>query len=156
MPSTNEMEVLLFAINESPSPDLAKIAIRRGWPVLQVPFAEEGLDEVRRRQPIVVIVQVSMRLGEDLDLLYLLRTNSARVSLIAVATAHYHEIERAVRSIGVNCYLPSARDAELIEQAVDEVLHRRQPNPSASRDAKKALAQNKKVLSSSASLNPPP
>jgi len=151
--ASTEMEVLLCAINESPSSDLAKIAIRRGWPVLQIPVAAQTLDEVRRLGPAVVIVQVSMGLGEDLNLLYLLRTNLSRISLIAVATAHCHEVERSVRSVGVSCYLPSARDGNLVEQAVRDMVNRHERNTVSSADAKGKPARRETEPYSSASFN---
>jgi DNA-binding NarL/FixJ family response regulator len=74
----------------------------------------------------VVIVQVSSRLDEDIELLRLLPARMKRLSLIAVADPHRDEIERAVRGAGASCYLPNAANTALVERTVAEMLSRPQ------------------------------
>jgi len=127
--SPADIRVLFLVVDDRPSADLAKIAIRRGWPLLQTSLAGQTVDEVRRHCPEVAVVQVSLKLGEDLELLYLLQAGFSEIASIAVATSHDLHVERAVRSAGANCYLPCTDDADLIERTVDELLHRRRQNP---------------------------
>jgi len=124
--SLSDYRVLLFVLNGNPSADLARIAIRRGWPLRRVPLATQAFEEIRHRRPGAVLVQVSLGMGEDLELIRLVRSDLAHVSLIAVAVPHHVEIERAVRSAGASCYLPGAADADLVEQAVAATLERQQ------------------------------
>jgi DNA-binding NarL/FixJ family response regulator len=149
------IRVLFFAMDESPEPNLAEIAMRRGWPFLQMSNTSQAIVELRRRSPSAVVVQVSLPLSEDLELLHRVRDNFSTVTLIAVATTHDDDVERAVRSAGVSLYLPSARDADRIERAIDQVLHHRAPPTAGVTQENDASRRRNQVLSSSASFPPP-
>lgn len=129
MTRPSHTRVLFFVSNENPDPDLSRIALRHGWPLLQFLRALQAFEDIRRCLPGVVLVQVSLRLGEDLELIRLVRTELVQVSLIAVASPHHDEIERAVRSAGASCYLPGATDVPLAERTVAEMLDRQKNVP---------------------------
>ncbi len=136
MTFTSDTSVLVVSLASNPSPALLRIAIRHAWPVLTALRPPQALREVRHCQPDVIIIQVSLPRGADVELISLLRTKMRQVSLIAVAGSHRDEIERAVRSAGVSCYLPTAEDMTLVERSVAEMLTQRQSvTPTARRPA---------------------
>jgi DNA-binding NarL/FixJ family response regulator len=111
-------------VNDEPSPELARIALRNRWPFLRHQFAKQALAEIRTKAPEVVVVQVSLGLGEDLRLIQLVQCGLLQASLIGVASAHHAEIELAVRMAGATGYFPDASDAGLIERMVNDLLAR--------------------------------
>ncbi len=148
-----DIRVLVISVDESPSPALARVAIRSGWPLLSVPRAFQAIREIRHRQPGVVIVQVTLRLGEGLELVQLLPDETARASLIAIASSHHESIERAVRAAGASCYLPTPADAALVERTVAEMLDRRTARSSAMRRAPRADLERRITLPPPVSLD---
>ena len=117
--------VLVASLVGEPTEALLRITLRRAWLLLKISCVLPALREILRLRPDVVIVQVTLQLGDDLELIRLLPSRMTRVSLIAVASSHHERIELAVRAAGVSGYLPAAADTELIEQTVADVLARR-------------------------------
>jgi len=117
-----DRRTLVIVLNGNVGASLGRLAIRRGWPILEVATAIQAMREVRITKPKVVVVQVSMRSAEELGLIDLLRHGGQKVAVVAVAAAHHEEVERVIRGVGVNCYLPSGEDAMPIEQAVTNIL----------------------------------
>jgi DNA-binding NarL/FixJ family response regulator len=118
--------VVMFAIDAAPESDLLRIALGHGWSVRRPASASAGFEELLRCRPRVAVVQVSGMLGEDLEMIRLMRAGSLPVSVVAIAVTHGEEIELAVRGTGVDCYLSMAADATLIERAVSEILGRQE------------------------------
>jgi hypothetical protein len=117
-----DIRVFVASLDESPAPELARIAMRRGWPLRRPPTAVLAAREIRETRPCVVVLQVSPRPDEVLKLLRLVRSGLPPVVSIAVAVSHLDEIERAVRAAGASCYLPDAIKNRLLERTVDDIL----------------------------------
>jgi DNA-binding NarL/FixJ family response regulator len=118
--------VVMLAIDAAPEADLLRIALGHGWSIRPPASAAAAFEELLRCRPRVAVVQVSGLLGEDLEMIRLIRAGSLPVSVVAVAVTHGEEIELAVRGAGVDCYLSTAADATLIDRAVSEILGRQE------------------------------
>lgn len=109
--------VVVVVLDRAVSPALARLLIRRGWPLLRATSASQAVQRIRDANPAMLVIQVSLDSAETLDLLERLRRLRPGMPVVTVATYEGQELERTVRAIGVSCYMASA-DPNLIEQAV--------------------------------------
>ncbi|MBI1370618.1 MAG: hypothetical protein GC162_18425 [Planctomycetes bacterium] len=119
------VKVLVVLMDDSVVPGLNEAANTHRWPVLRQPSAGKALKNIRLIRPQVLIVQVDgsvMILQEAARLVRFLRTYPPRPGVVAIASQHTDETERAMRAAGVSCYLPEDADADLIEQSVTQLL----------------------------------
>lgn len=116
------IDVLIVVMDEDVDKGLALSATQNGWPLLQATTADEVFFELCQCRPRVLIVQLSLSLGEALKLISLTRHHWQQVSLVAVTPSHDNQIELAVRSAGANCYLPATANVSLIEETVSAIL----------------------------------
>ena len=119
------VKVLVVLMDESSVPGLNKAVGNHRWPVLRQPDAGRALKNIRLIRPQVLIVQVDgsvMILQEATRLIRFLSTYPPRPGVVAIASNHTNQTERAMRAAGVSCYLPEDVDADLIEQTVSQLL----------------------------------
>ena len=116
-------DVLIVVLDQTVEPDLVRLAVDRGWALLRTSTVREAIRELRVRRVDVAVVQVAVLIERAVELIQLLREHWNRVPIVAVARSHDERLERAVRSAGADCYLPSP-DADAIEQAVDSLATR--------------------------------
>jgi len=119
------VKVLVVLMDDSAAPGLNEAVGHYHWPVLRQPSAGKALKNIRLIRPQVLIVQVDgsvMILQEATRLIRFLRTYPPRPGVVAIASNHSDETERAMRAAGVSCYLPEDADADLIEQSVSQLL----------------------------------
>lgn len=119
------VKVLVVLMDESAVPGLNEAVSNHRWPVLRQPSAGKALKNIRLIRPQVLIVQVDgsvMILQEATRLIRFLRTYPPRPGVVAIASNHTDQTERAMRAAGVSCYLPEDVDADLIEQSVSQLL----------------------------------
>ncbi|HPD32343.1 MAG TPA: hypothetical protein PLL20_20305 [Phycisphaerae bacterium] len=109
--------VLVVVLDRVVTPALARLLMRRGWPLLRATSASQAVQRIRDAEPETLVIQVSLDSAETLDLLDRVRRLRPGMPVVTVATYEGHELERTVRAVGVSCYMASA-DPELIEQAV--------------------------------------
>lgn len=121
--------VLVVVLDRVVSAALARLLMRRGWPLLQVTSASQAVQAIRDANPGTLVIQVSLESAETLDLLQRLRQLRPGMPVVTVATYEGHDLERTVRGIGVSCYLASA-DPDLIEQAVASIVGTSEPGRS--------------------------
>jgi len=118
------IDVLIVVMAEDVDESLALSATQNGWPLLQATTADEVFFELCQCRPRVLIVQLSLPLGETLKLISRTRHHWQQVSLVAVTPSHDNQIELAVRRAGADCYLPATADVDLVEQTVTAILGR--------------------------------
>lgn len=121
--------VLVVVLDRVVSAALARLLMRRGWPLLQATSASQAVQAIRDANPRTLVIQVSLDSAETLDLLQRLRQLRPGMPVVTVATYEGHELERTVRRIGVSCYMASA-DPDLIEQAVASIVGTSEPGRS--------------------------
>ena len=118
------IDVLIAVMDEDVDKGLALSATQNGWPLLQATTADEVFFQLCQSRPRVLIVQMSLFLGEALKLIGLTRHHWQQVSLVAVTPSHDEQIECAVRGAGASCYLPGTANVDLVEQTVTAFLRR--------------------------------
>ncbi len=121
--------VFVVVMDRVVSPALARLLMRRGWPLLKATSASHAVQAIRDANPRTLVIQVSLDSAETLDLLKRLRQLRPGMPVVTVATYEGHELERTVRRIGVSCYMASA-DPDLIEQAVASIVGTSEPGRS--------------------------
>jgi len=112
---------LVIVLDEPVMPSLARLAVRRGWPVLEMATARQAVSVVLQQQAALHIVQVSVRGDEAADLIRLLRAAPRKVPIVAVSTLHDPCVERAAREAGADCYLPGVERLEVLEQMIESL-----------------------------------
>lgn len=122
--STNRLG-LVIALHETVMPGLARLAIRRGWQVVQAALPRQVLPVVLRQPAQMLVVQVSVPVEEAVELIRLLRTIPRRVPILAVAASHDRWVEQAAREAGASCYLPDCDTLDVLQQAIDSMLPQR-------------------------------
>lgn len=122
-----EVRGVIVVLREDVMPGLARLAIRRGWQILQTSFAHEVLPVILRQKARMLVVQVSVPADEAAELIRLLRALRRRVPILAVATSNDPVVEQMTREAGASCYLPDGNTLEVVQNAVEVML---QPNSS--------------------------
>jgi DNA-binding NarL/FixJ family response regulator len=110
----------MVVLNELVEPRLLRATSASSLSVLKVTRAEEALLEIIRLRPHAIVVQVGRVLDEPLKLIRLVAERSAQVPVIAVATSHDCENERAIRVAGATCYL-SGGECHLVGQVLESL-----------------------------------
>ena len=113
---------LVIVLGEHVMPDLADLAARLGWTVLETATFRQAAPVILRRRADLHVVQVSARVDEAVGLIRLLRTAPRKVPILAVAAEHYTWLEQAARQAGATCYLPGGNGPEALAQAAARML----------------------------------
>ncbi len=82
--------------------------------------AELAFQEILQSRPPVVVVVVPPAPDEALRLIHLLAPAARRIPVIAAASAHAEDVERAVRSAGATYYLPDS-EWQFLEQVLSAI-----------------------------------
>ena len=85
-------------------------------------MAREALPIVLRRRARMLVIQVSIPMGEVIDLIRLLRVAPRKVLIVAVAAVHDQRLEQATREAGASCYLTDCRTPEALQQAIASMM----------------------------------
>jgi CheY-like chemotaxis protein len=107
-----------------PLPELARMALRKGWPIVCAALAQSAFREIRWRRPTGVLAQISLRNAESVALVRSLRTAPAPLPVVAVADGHHAQLELAARDAGASCYVADPSDEATVERAVRDILGR--------------------------------
>jgi len=119
---SKETSVLVLAMGAGPAPELLLLALRRGWAIRKPASVSAAFLEVIRDRPRVVVIQISKPAGEEIALIRLIRESPLSPLLVAITVTQTDEIERAVRTAGVDCYIVGTADGILVEKTVVELL----------------------------------
>lgn len=100
---------------------LSRLAERHHWQLIHLPAAMQVMKTLGRQRVDIAVIHIALETQQTVELIEWLRATRKEVLLIAVASTHREEIERAVRHAGAHCYLPQT-DEVTLERAIGEVL----------------------------------
>lgn len=137
MTLTTTADVLVIASDCAEGSQVRLAARQFGWPTIASPTPARMLDQLRLTRAKVVILEVADDWDDNFDLLPLLHEYPRRLSLMVADVGNDPNLEAAVRSEGVDCFvsgdtslaLLQAYVGRLSEHAVDRIVH--VPEPSA-------------------------
>ncbi len=112
------MQLLIVGTLEGQIGAASQIAIKRGAKVQQADTNEQGLDLLRRTGADLVMIDVSLEVGEFMDAI-----ERERINVPVVACGVSNDTQAAVRAVraGAKEYIPLPPDAELIAAVLEAV-----------------------------------
>lgn len=112
------MQLLIVGTLEGQIGAASQIAIKRGAKVQQADTNEKGLDLLRRTGADLVMIDVSLEVGEFMDAI-----ERERINVPVVACGVSNDTQAAVRAVraGAKEYIPLPPDAELIAAVLEAV-----------------------------------
>jgi len=119
---TSGAGVVVIALNgQGVEAELRTMANDSGMLVIEAPGAKQAYVNIIRQRPEAIILQVSRMLSEAIKLVQLVAGSPNPVPVIAVASHHGVDVERAMRIAGATCYVPEI-DVDEVRQALSAVL----------------------------------
>jgi DNA-binding response OmpR family regulator len=115
--SLSGVKGLVVVVEGTVDASLRETARTHRLSILEAPTAQAARRAVLCLHPRAIVVQVSRLTGEALNLIRLTAGLDRSVAVVAIATAHTDEVERAVREAGATWYL-----ADVASCSVDSVL----------------------------------
>jgi DNA-binding NarL/FixJ family response regulator len=100
---------------------LSKLAERHRWSLIHLPAAMQVMRTLGRQRIDIAVIHITVESQQSVELIEWLRATRQEVLLVAVASTHREEIERAVRHAGAHCYLPQT-DEVTLERAISELI----------------------------------
>lgn len=112
------MQLLIVGTLEGQIGAASQIAIKRGAKVQQSDTIEQGLDLLRRAGADLVMIDVSLEVGEFMDAI-----ERERINVPVVACGVSNDTQAAVRAVraGAQEYIPLPPDADLIAAVLEAV-----------------------------------
>lgn len=112
---------IVVVLNGQLEPRLLRAASACSLSVLRAPGAEQAFRALIHLRPDAIVVQVAEMWNEPLRLIRLVAGSPLQVPVIAVATSHDDDTERAIRAAGATCYLPGG-ECHLLRRALESLV----------------------------------
>ncbi len=117
---------VVVVMDKAVASGLRKLALRYGWPLVQLPTATQVARTIGRNRVDIAVVHMAVELQQAVELVRWLRMTREDALVIAVASTHDADVERKVRQAGAHCYLPQDDEVSL-ERAISAMIRQEAP-----------------------------